>query len=479
MTSTDRPQLRSLALLGLCFVGSVAAYGFTANDFFVSDDFGLLLQAQRADSFVEAAGLAEGDRPRWIRPVVDLTWWTCFRAFGVSPMGHHALNMVLHAANAWLLGLLIFRLTAHHYSAYVGAVLFAIFPIHSEAVVWVSGRYDVFCATWYLSSLYFWTLFCAAKGRWFHLLGAAIAFAMALLCKEMALSMPAVAAAIAFVFYRPVRKQIYVGGATLILVLAAYLVFRYQWLGGLGGYQHDGQTAHDSFDPIRTVRFIFRALYYSLQPAHRRLNPHAFSLLRLIPTLIVLAATLIAIRQGGIRRVLPFLLFFLLSLIPLASWASLSRDNQSARFLYLPSVFVCAILGWLLAFPANTNAHRRCRAAAIAVIGAAYLVAAIQIATTWHRAAAIAQNSITQLRRTLEAHPEIDRIVATQPPDHYHGAYIFRNGLQEAVVLFVDPSIQTETLAREAWELRRRGSVEPGTLFLAWDANRDPIIEIR
>lgn len=83
---------------------------------------------------------------------MPLTWFSHMfdvEIFGPSPSGPHAVNILLHAANAGLLLLVLQRMTKQLWlSAFVAAV-FAFHPLRSESVAWISERKDV------LSTLFF------------------------------------------------------------------------------------------------------------------------------------------------------------------------------------------------------------------------------------------------------------------------------------------------------------------------------------
>jgi len=68
-----------------------------------------------------------------------LTWLSHeldFTLFGLNPAGHHAVNVLLHAANAVLLFLLLQSATGFRWRSLMVAALFALHPINVESVAW-------------------------------------------------------------------------------------------------------------------------------------------------------------------------------------------------------------------------------------------------------------------------------------------------------------------------------------------------------
>lgn len=93
------------------------------------------------------------------RPVVNISYGIDHQMWGPTPAGYHATNIALHAAVVVLLFYLIAGLLADagftenvRAGAFAGAALFAVHPLQTEAVGYVSGRSEVLCACWFLAS---------------------------------------------------------------------------------------------------------------------------------------------------------------------------------------------------------------------------------------------------------------------------------------------------------------------------------------
>lgn len=121
-----------------------------------------------------------------------LTWISLaldFELFGFKAWGYHLINVVLHSANA-ILVFAVFRLaTGRTWSSVVVAALFAWHPLNVEPVAWVSGRKDLLAAFFWLSStlVYLHYVRKPSARLYFESL---VLFALALLSKSMAVTMP-------------------------------------------------------------------------------------------------------------------------------------------------------------------------------------------------------------------------------------------------------------------------------------------------
>ena len=190
--------MNAKALCGAIVVAAVAAvvYSNTLANGFVSDDNALIFQHPfvphvRDWPRIFTAGHYEGTGG--YRPLVTLSFAFNYCFGGRNPVGYHLINILLHAANSVLVLLLLSRLLLGRAAAFVGALIFAVHPIHTEAVAWISGRAEVLAAFFFFIA---WLLHLRSRqvtSLWSppRVLSAVALFA-ALLSKENALIFPGV-----------------------------------------------------------------------------------------------------------------------------------------------------------------------------------------------------------------------------------------------------------------------------------------------
>jgi protein O-mannosyl-transferase len=142
-------------------------------------------------NFTYAAGNSMAGRGFYYRPLAFFSYALVYRFAGPEPLAFHLLQLLFYAASVWMLFLLGRELFHHDGIAFAGALLWAVHPLHVEAVAWISSFCDVGCALFY-----FWAfrLFLKAEkteppGLKQHL-PAALLFLVALFFKEMAFSFP-------------------------------------------------------------------------------------------------------------------------------------------------------------------------------------------------------------------------------------------------------------------------------------------------
>jgi hypothetical protein len=92
------------------------------------------------------------DPHSYFRPL-QLVWYTiCYRLFGDSPAGWHAASLLLHLAVVGAVFWCGVELLQDGLTAALGALLFAIHPIHCEVIAWVAGLPELLCAFFAVSS---------------------------------------------------------------------------------------------------------------------------------------------------------------------------------------------------------------------------------------------------------------------------------------------------------------------------------------
>jgi tetratricopeptide (TPR) repeat protein len=179
------PVTLGLALAALLPFAPALQNGFTF------DDGGLIVENPAVWA---ASPVTAWTAPYWpgrvraglYRPWTTFSFWWDGKIGGHSPTWFHAVNLLLHLATVLLLHGLLRRLFPERKRlALAVAMLFAVHPLHSEAVVAVAGRAELWAATLGLGG---WILAIgfARNGGAPRLLGAALAFALALLSKESA-----------------------------------------------------------------------------------------------------------------------------------------------------------------------------------------------------------------------------------------------------------------------------------------------------
>jgi tetratricopeptide (TPR) repeat protein len=152
----------------------------------------------------------------WMGHYIPLTWMSFglnYALGGMDPWGYHLGNVLIHAMNAVVFYFIVRRLLVVAgfsdgppvlWGAAFAALVFGAHPLRAESVAWITERRDVLCGLFFLLAVLAYLISHdpgAARGARFASIGA---FAAALLCKALVVTLP-VALLILDVY--PLRRQ--------------------------------------------------------------------------------------------------------------------------------------------------------------------------------------------------------------------------------------------------------------------------------
>src|SRR5579863_2307312 len=142
--------MRQRLLTALLLAAVALAYANTlANQFAMDDELYILRNPQVTDPSLQRL-FSPNSVSAVFRPVTFATLALNWALGGASPVGYHLINIFLHAGATWLLYVLLLELLGSAPEgaavAFAAALLYAVHPIHTEAVAWVVGRAELLAA---------------------------------------------------------------------------------------------------------------------------------------------------------------------------------------------------------------------------------------------------------------------------------------------------------------------------------------------
>jgi tetratricopeptide (TPR) repeat protein len=377
------------ALIALALLALLPYLNALAGDF-VFDDVGVIRDnpvVQRGPAWRVFTTVYEPGA--LYRPLTMLTYVANARLDAMPP-GFHAVNVLLHAVVVLAVYALAARLLAAPAAAWIAAALFAVHPVHTEAVTGIVGRAELLAALFAIAALLALARALrppALDGRWLAL--SLLAFAAGLLCKESAFTTMGL---VLVVHWRlapadGLRRRLLVL-LPYALVGAAYLALRVAMVGSIAlpapPDALDNVLAHvDAATRIRTATAVlWDYLAMLVAPVHLSAD-YSFNQVPVLSTwsaprfwiaAVILAGLFgAALAQSGRRPELA--VAAALFAIPLALTANLLfpiGTIKAERLLYLPSLGFCLAAGWLLAALARTR--RRHATAVVAAVLALFAV---------------------------------------------------------------------------------------------------------
>lgn len=162
------------------------------NGFVIWDDDSLVYENPLVQelSLRTLKGIFTSYDPELYIPFTLLSFQVEHALFGFAPFFYHLTNLLLHIVAGGLVFLFLRQLRISAWIAFGCALLFAVHPINTEAVAWVSARKDLLASVFSLGALVLYQRYLLQR-RMIFFYGTLLLFLLALLSKASAIMLPA------------------------------------------------------------------------------------------------------------------------------------------------------------------------------------------------------------------------------------------------------------------------------------------------
>lgn len=467
-----RSRKLMFALLFVVAAVTILSYSTVLCDFFVGDDYVHLTWLKQAVVNPELvwknfhSSWLDGVTTKFYRPLISVFMYTDYLIWRSNGIGFHITNLVFHLIATFALFGVVSQLRRateptdnsqpdRHldFWALAAAMLFGLYPLHPEAVAWITGRVDTIVTAFTLLSLWCymrWRNGCSKVSA----VASAGFLTLALLSKEMAVTLPAV-----FIVVEVTRWLSARTGSTdppsatthswrallrssfhtlpFWMVVAVYFAVRRIALGTfVGGYD-------DSLFFIADIKGFIAGWAHALRmvviPINSEILPTRSPLGMSWHILLATAAALslwTAARNRAVRWQLFFLVsWFALALVPVYKIFAIADDLQGSRLAYLATAPLCAAIVLMLSHVGPLTGKSRI---------AGRLKVAITVALMIVAGAVLFLNNVPWMLAGLESNRIRDalddlysdvingdpEVLLVGLPDTTFGAYTCRNALQ-------------------------------------------------
>jgi Flp pilus assembly protein TadD len=403
---------------------AVAAYVNSVANGFAYDDNSVVLgnpvvtEGRWGDALLAPYWAEAGHEGTLYRPVTVGAFTAEWRLWHGSPLGYHAVNVLVHALVSALVLALLARFVPMP-AALAGAVWFAVHPVHVEAVANVVGLAELLAAAAVLGACLLYLQGAGTPGRRAARLGAlSVLYLVGLGAKEIAVTLPGVLLLLevcrrdrASPLSVRLRREALVY-LSLTAVLAAYLVLRASVLGTI-----TGEIPSPALQGLTTGERILTALtvwpeYLRLMVFPRTLSadyaPGVLMTARGVSATVVAGAVVVLAWVGSAfaaRRAAPTVAaglgWFAITILPVSNLLFPAGILLAERTLYLPSVGVALAVGGLAEAVRRRAPPRTLRGTAALglVAGVALFVRTVERNPAW-------MSTFVVLSTLADEHPE-------------------------------------------------------------------------
>lgn len=407
-------KIRLIELL-LCVAIPVGLYypalGFPA----FSEDFSLLNGIRSSDL----------SKTNSLRYMGDVTLYLENLVFQDLYLIHHLMSVIGHGLTGFLSAVVsrtifnqCFDLDPHRSrkAAYITAIFFLLYPFHLESVFWIAGRGVILASFFGLLSTHF---FLRSNGKIRSYLFLSILFyALGLFCYESVILLPVL-------FFLIQAKRPF---PTRIRVLSAYFIILFTYLL-IGILLNKFSSAHKyyRFD-LEFIRLVknFTALHLRLftVPFERSLYFILIGLLLISVQFLLLWRSFL--KNRGLMNYVRGFAMLSFALLPFAWLGIDTHDFEGGRYLYFASiVYLVSLIGLLVKTLPTTALNF-----VFAFIFLYFFTFNRVVLHAWTFSAGM----IEQALKTIPT--ASGPILVDNVPDSYQGVYIFRKGLDQAIIRY-------------------------------------------
>ncbi len=328
--------------------------GFVGDDYgFITSNYAIRDLANTWRFFSDSKGTVAGyTLPEYgaliYRPLRTLSYAVDYSLFGLWAPGYHITSIFLHLISGVLLYFVAARLFKSYPVAFIASVLFALHPVHVEAVSWIASRADLIGFIFLCLSLLFYMRCRDVRSKPYLALAAAFSF-LSYLGKETMVALPGIIVLYDIVcsgddrLPETIRKRM-PAWIVFSAVMFAYLFLRYMMTGRMDVAQQGwwGGNPYSNFLMMTKAAAIYLRLlalpvglnlHYMISPVQTLLDAKV-----LVSALALLAYLALTVYFYFRQRAVCFTLaWFLLGLVPIANIAPISFSMMAERYIYMAS----------------------------------------------------------------------------------------------------------------------------------------------
>ncbi|RJR24500.1 tetratricopeptide repeat protein [Candidatus Microgenomates bacterium] len=338
------------ALLALSLL-VIGVYFNSLNNEFLSDDIATIKESKRISSFSKAF---VGNRNvfTFLRP---LTLTLAYKIGGLNPAVFRMIGIITHLGSVLLIFTIISLLFSSFPLAFMSAGLFAVHPLLSEAVTWISGAIHSQYTFFLLFSFLSYLLSKKEKKPVKYYLFSIVFFLLALFTEEKAVSFPGI-----LFFYELTQGNLRKNWKILIpfflisLICISLIVFG----GTLKNIQHIHKTVHyqdgGRYNPLTQIPTAMANYFYLIFWPQKLTLYHselAFSvssyIMMLITTLAYFGAIAYTYFNKKLRTYSFWLAFFFIGLMPMLTPIKISWIIAE-RYAYFGTLGIFVIVSVLI-----------------------------------------------------------------------------------------------------------------------------------
>ena len=282
----------------------------------------------------------------YYRPTVLIYMMFAWQVFQDFAPGWHLMNILMHMLVVYLVFSIIEKVAKDTRVAAIGAILFAVHPLRSESIAWISGFTDPILAIFLLGAFYCYMLY-RERNDLKYLAAGLVLFVFAAFTKEPAVSLPIFIAAYEILIInqdKPLKARVRSAAIISAIFVLASLIYFLMRVYALGFWLNDTTYArYSNVEILLTIPLVITKyiglLFWpmTLSLFHETLMVKSALSLRFILPLIFVVAVAFGLWQMRRSLVARFaIIWFGINLLPVLNLGAFAESFMVAGKVPLP-----------------------------------------------------------------------------------------------------------------------------------------------
>ena len=318
------------------------------NDFVWDDKF-FVLEREEIKDLGNIPAFFTQDVEGLYRPVRTVFYAVSYALWKENPIGYHVNAILIHSIVSILVYLIILKISGKIKLSFLAGLLFALHPVHTEAVTFITANFDLLGIVFYLLG-FFYYLKASENGKYYTV--SVLFFLLGVFANEFGVTLPLVLVCYDLV-YKNLRKNNLVQKLKqyipYFIITALFLFIRFRIIGVFARVE---SYQANYFGKLFTMpQVIMRYIQILFVPFNLSVD-HSVGIASFAEVIFFSVIVALVVYFGFMLRkkskLASFGVFwFFITLLPVMNIVPIQR-MMAEVYLYLPSVGFCVFLAWLI-----------------------------------------------------------------------------------------------------------------------------------
>ncbi len=402
----------------IIFAATIISYYPILDNEFVWDDNVFIVSNEEIKSLKNIPYFFANDVEGLYRPIRSVFYASSYALFGLNQLYYHLQAILIHLIAIILIYYILLKITDSRFISFTASLIFAVHPIHTESIAFITSSFDQIAIIFLLLSLYYYIKTTKQEKLysmdWYYL--SLLFFAIAALTSEIALTLPFLVILYDWFFiekdYKQLKSKIryYV---PYFAILVSYLIIRFFFIGVIT--RTSPSSAYAYFLTLATMtKVILVYIYLLIFPknlAIERTVPLAtsfFELAVILSVITILVVVFLAYYFRNKNKLVTFsIIFFFITLLPVSNIIPIQRFIAET-YLYLPSlgfaIIAALMINYLLGKANITESKKTAAIFIIILLAIPYAILTINRNDVWQDELTLWANAVKDSPYSSKTH---------------------------------------------------------------------------